>query len=272
MKKHSPLPLSIKNILQSAFGLLKGSKLSLNINFLAILAIFIVVYFLLDNILAQYIQPLVIHAQESYIYNLLLKATSLIYLIIMSPFFAGIFMASIKRARGESLAVNSGLLYFNHWLPTAITVVIVAILTAVITDILQILLTLLSIQLFKLTSSAVIIRTIFVLVYTLAIFLSFAVNSLFMFSIPALIDQHKNPVTAIITSIRLVLPHWLKMTALLVILFILGMLMMLPFTAASNLLHFTGAATAGFIITLIGLAYFLPFLALCLGVAYDQLC
>lgn len=201
----------------------------------------------------------------------------LIFAAFAAPFIAGILMIGVKRARDEPMKNSAGLQYFNRW-PTLAATNIITVFFAVAIEYVSFLIfgllmhisTLHSLQDHQASISTA--ATAFVLIITVVAVLGYMVYSAFVsFSLPSVADKQKSPWKAICTSCNLVMPRWMKMTALRIIIAIIFAVSLLPLYFGLWLAkHKWGVALSG-AGSLLLLIWTIPYCFLIIGEAYHRL-
>ncbi len=242
--------LRVGKILNSAWEQVKGVKWPIWVVAIVVGVAAIAIRLILDKLMGVDLK------HPEFVNNIII--IPIIMNAIVAPFYAGMLMIAITRARGESPRVKTGFQYFHKWIPLGITLVVTSLIGSIPYIIVNIP---------GFISGSPEIKAIADLI---AMILALIIYVLFLLSVPLVADKDKSPGQAISTSVKLVAPHWLKVFVAVLIPYVFVLIIIIPlilgFAFSSMLL-----LALGYIIFIVALIWLLPFLLMVLGTIYHRL-
>jgi len=250
---------TIRNTLRHAWQVLHGSKAALWAVNGVILALFILVTIVTMLVASMHIDLSDPHALTAPLVEFVLQLLFSVFLYaVVAPFAAGIFMLSVRRARGDSIEPADGFRYLRYWLPIAVILIIIALIVVTIN-------TLMSIPI-AYFSSIHSVPGVALAGATGLIAVLIAVGFV-IFSIPALIDKGLTIKEAFAYSCKTVRTHWVTVFGVLVAYYAVFVLALLP-TMLGMLCPVAWVKLSGAALTIVAMVWLLPYMQLILGTAY----
>ncbi len=204
------------------------------------------------------------HALLQYIDNMFWQ---LFLFFMVAPFFTGLYMLAIRRARGEKNLAGVALNYFKNWRTTGVITVIRHFLVSLVWLLFSAVIFLLSLHGYV-ASDTTLIKLLNPLVITLtglAVFAVLLVMEFFIFARPLVVERRLSLLGAIRASFAYVKQHWVSLLLLQLIKAGLGFgfvaLLMIKLTLANSIMV---------ALLLLSGFWLLPFYFLLSGVAYRQ--
>ena len=215
--------------------------------------------------------PTSIHPMTIFIVQLI---NAFIIAIIVAPFITGMLMVAIARARSETVSTQLGFKFTPWWLKLACINIIITIFAMVIDLFFSVIMALIipaGAQYSKASMSHAVIGSGFVIVVAIIMFLCYLVFYAFMvFAMPIAIDKKKSPWDAITAACGAVQPHWLKMLGIEIIVTVVMVITLIPFSLGIYSMTTWVPVLCG-VISLVILVWSLPFIILIHGEAYTSL-
>lgn len=241
--------ITIKSIYKDAWEKLHGSKKAIwAIAIVNLLIILTIAYF--ANAIATQSQSL--HYWLSYIIF-----PVALYLFI-GPFYGSSMMVAIKHLRGEPVTIKTGYQYLHRYIPVAITMAIIGLVSniiSIITNIPSIAETLgPSLPYFDLLSG---LFSLFVYVF-------------FLLAIPLIMDKNYKVGQALRESLKKIKSYWLRACVIFLLAYLILFVTYIP-AIAGLVLHSTIVTLFGGAFFIAILIWFLPFLFLLAGSIYLRL-
>ena len=264
MNELTTKPFSIGSILIDSWRLIKGSKKALwSVNGVAI-AISIAIVFLITLIYEVTHQHPEITAVQSPL-TLMLFQLSVVFLTIFltAPFVTGSFMTAIKHCRGEPITTKDPFNYRAFWIPSALVLLTIILLSFVITFCFY--------NINMLLVNRFQSEALFLIILMVENIVSGVVYSLLFFAIPLLVDDQLKAGAALRASFQLVKPHLIKVFILFAISFLLLILASIPFVTLHTNGGFTPLSVTGILITIGLYIWILPYVVLILAKTYTTL-
>ncbi len=175
--------------------------------------------------------------------------------ILSAPLVAGLYMVAIKRTRNEAINATSGYQYFPSFIPTAITLVIISIVSSI------------PLLIVNWPPIARELGHSLATANLVTVLLAALVYTFWFIAIPLVTDKKQNPQQALAHSFRLISPVWLKTYGLIMVIYFFLIVSLLPF-AIGFLLHNILVIYLGAIILIAIAIWLLPFIFMVPGVVY----
>lgn len=248
---------SVHRTLGRAWKLVDGSKAALwSVNTASILVIVFVMMVLIaiaTPLLMNYDHSI---ADSRLMFGIVLLVINLVVSALIAPLLVGAMMTAIKHVRGETITAKTGYQYLNRWLPAILAVFVIMLITNAVTAFVSV-----ALNTFIMTPAIVEVSNFIctALIYTLI-----------LFSLPLVADKKLGAFSAIVTSMKLVIPHWFRTFVLMIITFILLTFSIIPLIIGI-LLKTWLAGILGAAISILILTWMLPYGLLILGVTYVEL-
>ncbi len=223
---------SLKSVFREAFEKIEGTKSIFLLTFLALALTQLIVWNIEVYLKARYPHPFWVG----------LFAALLLFLMC-TPILAGLYMYGVRRARGESIALNQGFGYFKKTGPLFLTQLMFAVTLWILDFFLSFSIAFLSEVFFKSLSVYIELGVSFVFAFLLVPF--------FIFGLLNVVDQNLSPKKAYLQSIKIVFPNMKKI---------------IPALLFCLLLNILGAILFG-----IGLLWSIPFSFIVVGILYQKL-
>jgi hypothetical protein len=193
--------------------------------------------------------------------------------IILAPFITGMLMVAIKRARGEPVNAASGFQYISHWLKLATINIIITIFALVIDLFFSMVMVLLlragthymQPDISSHYTNGFVIGVAVIMILCYLTFYAFVV-----FAMPSAVDKNQSAWEAVCTGARIVMPRWFKMLCIEVMVAVIMIISLLPFSL-STLSHLTWVQVICGIVSLILIIWAVPYVVLVHGEAYKCL-
>jgi len=241
--------LSIGCVFKSAWQKLHGSKASIwSIAIVTLLIILTIAY--LSNLITTTSQ--LMHYVLSFVFF-----PVVLYLLI-GPFYGSSFMIAIKRFRNEAVDIKTGYQYLQHYTKTAVTMMIIGIISNIISMILNI--PWIEQALGRSLPYFDLLGGLF----------SLLIYSLFILSVPLVIDKNYNVGQALKASFNSVKPQVIRVFLIFLLAYLLLFIIYIP-AIIGLILHNGLVILLGGLFFIIVLAWFLPFLFLLGGTIYHRL-
>jgi len=178
--------------------------------------------------------------------------------ILIAPFYAGAIMVAIHHTRGETINIKSGFQYFHRLIPILITVVIIGLVSSLLTMIINIP------QIAYSLGKALPYFDLIALIFKLFVY------SIFVLSVPMVIDKNYSPGEALATSVLIVKPHCLRVFAIFFTAYLCLFIILTP-TFLGLILNNDTLMIIGSVINVFLLIWLLPFAFLLIGDIYHRL-
>lgn len=267
-------PFVISAILQRAWGHTANTKAAIWAP--AILSI--VLSFIADFILTAIFQHTLSHSDPTTIHPLTIFSMQLVnafvIAVIIAPFITGMLMVAITRARGNTMSMQFGFNFTPSWAKLAAINVIITIFTMIIDLFFSVIMSLVIPVGLHYTeadmSHAIIGNGVMILVAIIMLLCYLTFYAFMVFAMPVAIDKQKSIWAAITTACRIVEPHWLKMVGIEIIVTIIMVITLLPFSLGIYSMTTWVSVLCG-VISLIILIWSLPYILLIHGEAYHSL-
>lgn len=177
---------------------------------------------------------------------------------IIAPFYAGAVMCAIKHIRGEKISVTCGFQYFKHYIHLAIAMIIIGFIASI---------GMMIINMPTVVNALSADKGGYEL---LASLYSVIIYALFILTIPLIADHKKQALSAMQASIRMVLPHLLKIFIIIFISYLLILIISIPIFM--SLIYSNPTLLAiGTIILIAASIWFIPWIFTIQGSIYYQL-
>lgn len=241
---------TIKSVLSQSWSHVKGAKWPIWAVVIVAAAIVMLVNALLDRAFGVDIE------HPSFWINFVV--IPIVSNAIAAPFYAGALMVAVKRARDERVTGATGYQFFHRYIPVAITLIIIGILSGLLVGI---------VNTTGISQSAGQWKG---LIDLAAGVVSMLVYLFLMLSIPLVIDKNYSPWQAMSTSCKLVSHHWFKIFVIVVIGYLAFIVFLIPLFIGLTV-KYPVVILLGLAILIVGAIWIVPFLLMINGVVYRLL-
>lgn len=242
--------LAVGNVLGNAWELTEGSKWPI----WAVNIVIILLAVLLNIVLVVVFK--INFRAHSYWKNFIILP--IITNILIAPYYAGSIMVAVKHARKEVIMSSTGFKYLHRYIPVAITLVIVSLITSLATIIVK----------FPAIAPTTNLHKD---AWDLATTAWWLIVSPFLFlSIPLVVDKNYSPWQALKNSMSISTPYWHKIFLIRLVGYFFVFLAFIPVFIGLIFKHLL-LITLGSVITFIALIWIVPFFYMLHGIIYSRL-
>lgn len=248
--EQSSINFKLGSILEEAWNLVRGSKLPLLLVSLVMFVIAALFQFVVYKMLG------VDSKNPPYLLRFILMP--IFTNILIAPFYAGAVITAIKHGRQELIGFASGFKYFKQWGPLGVAMVMIGIIASIV------------VWIINLPSITNLLSFTKPFVEITAGLVSTIIYSLFLLTMPLIVDKNLGVMDAFKTSVNNTKAHWPKIFVLFILIYLFLFACVLPMMLGMFLGNIF-AIGLGLVIFAVAMVWLLPYTFLILGVIYRRL-